>query len=80
MDGLTGMQAICISYSGMPKCYYKVVGTPVGEKVGITVHDFAYKAVGYIGFKVVSSTNCWNFFSVQTRLSCKYLPQTKISV
>lgn len=53
MDGLTGTQAICISSSEIPKCHYKVVGTPVREKVGlhwtvgITVHDFAYKAVNY---------------------------------
>lgn len=32
MDGLTGMQASCISQSEIPKCHYKVVGTPVAEK------------------------------------------------
>lgn len=56
----------------------------MGEKVrlhwavGITVHDFAYKAVDYTVFKVVSNTNCWNFFSVQKRLPCKYLPQASL--
>lgn len=35
MDGLAGVEAIRVSQSKIPKCHYKVVGTPASEKAGL---------------------------------------------